>query len=208
MAPITKADACGFEQVAIQTYGGGLWHTWFDRPLSLAGRVIVRNSETEELEEKIWKHEEPLLQIPSLAIHLSSERGEISWDDDKNLRPIIATTIIDQLIDPTSPEEEEKRDDPYGVQKKHLSSLLKLIADELHVEQECIMDFDLSLYDISPAQLVGLHKEFISSPRLDNMLSSLTATYSLIERAEEVTEERTIESTILYDHEEIGSVSA
>ncbi len=61
LAPITKTAAAGFEQVAIQTYGGGLWHTWFDRSLSLAGRVIIKNPETQALEEKHYKHDEPLL---------------------------------------------------------------------------------------------------------------------------------------------------
>jgi len=175
--------------------------------LSLAGRVIIKNPKTGVLEERIWRHEDPIIQLPNLAIHLSSERNTFSWDEDTHLRPIIATSIIDQLIDGRDEEEEEKREDPYHIHKKHLGSLLSLIARELKTTSESIVDFDLSLYDTTAPSLVGIHKEFISSARLDNQMCSLTATYALLERAESVTEEQSIETIILYDHEEVGSVS-
>ena len=82
------------------------------------------------------------------------------------------------------------------------------MSTELEVNVEDIMDFDLSLFDTTPANIIGLHKEFISSPRLDNMCSSIVATHSILERAQNVTKDATIETIILYDHEEIGSVSA
>lgn len=214
LAPITRAKSCDFEQVAIQTYGGGLWATWFDRSLSLAGRVIIKNTETNALEERFMHHKEPLLQIPNLAIHLDShERGKFSWDNDANLRPILATSVIDALLDPQATpvkreEGEEEPESEYGIEKKHLSSFLDLVAREVETTQENIVDFELSLFDTHPASIIGLHKEFISSPRLDNMCSSICATHALIERAENVTEESTVEMIILYDHEEIGSASA
>ena len=61
IAPISKLTSCDFAQLAIQTYGGGLWHTWFDRTLSIAGRVIVKNEDTHKLEDRLIHHKEPIL---------------------------------------------------------------------------------------------------------------------------------------------------
>jgi aspartyl aminopeptidase len=56
----------------VSTYGGGLWHTWFDRDLILAGRVVFE--EEGKYTSKLWRSNQPLLKIPNLAIHLSSDR--------------------------------------------------------------------------------------------------------------------------------------
>jgi len=94
----------------------------------------------------------------------------------------------------------------YGIEKKHLKTFLKLIADKSESLPENVVDFDLSMFDTNPSTIIGLHKEFISSPRIDNMVSSICAAYAISEM--EVTEERTVEMIILYDHEEVGSESA
>ena len=126
--------------------------------------------------------------------------------------------IVDSLIDGDAkkPEEqkkeesktEETKESVYGIEKKHLKTFLNLIATHAGSLPENVVDFELSMYDTNPATIIGLHKEFISSPRIDNMMSSLCATFALSERAEVVTDEKTIEMIILYDHEEIGSESA
>lgn len=85
---------------------------------------------------------------------------------------------------------------------------MNLIANEAGSKPENIVDFDLCMFDTNPGNIVGIHKEFISSPRIDNMVSSMCATYALSERSETVTDSWTIEMIILYDHEECGSESA
>ena len=85
---------------------------------------------------------------------------------------------------------------------------MTLIGKECGSKPENIVDFDISMYDTNPSNIIGLHKEFISSPRIDNMVSSLCATYALAERSESVTDDRSIEMIVLYDHEECGSESA
>lgn len=207
LAPISKCEAAGFEQVAIQTYGGGLWQTWFDRTLSLAGRVVIKNANG-SLEDRVWRHSDPLIQIPNLAIHLSDERSKFTWDAEAHLRPVIATCVVNQLMDAGEEVKQDELTTNPAIEKRHLGSLLGLMASELSVEVDQIVDFELSLYDTSAPNIVGLHKEFISSPRLDNMCSSICATHALADRSATVTDERTIEMIILYDHEEIGSVSA
>jgi aspartyl aminopeptidase len=59
----------------VQTYGGGLWHTWFDRDLTLAGRIIVNDNQG-KLVSKFWHAKDPILKIPNLAIHLTTERNK------------------------------------------------------------------------------------------------------------------------------------
>lgn len=199
-----------------------------DRDLTLAGRVTVYNPENDTLEDKLWHHKESILRIPNMAIHLlrGSEREGLTLDNEVHLKPIIATAIVDALLDAEDEEGEEyedfdtkslgslilcedgqTKDGRYGIEKKHLHSFLKLMAEELKVEVGNIVDFELSTVDAYPAKIIGLHKEFISSGRLDNMCSSLTSTHALIEAANEDNEDKTISMICLHDHEEVGSTS-
>lgn len=69
LKPVSAASKAGFLNVGVQTYGSGLWHTWFDRDLSVAGRVLVRRKGVGVVHELV-KVERPIMRIPTLAIHL------------------------------------------------------------------------------------------------------------------------------------------
>lgn len=69
LKPVSAATKAGFLNVGVQTYGGGLWHTWFDRDLSVAGRVLLRRENGSVVQELV-KVERPIMRIPTLAIHL------------------------------------------------------------------------------------------------------------------------------------------
>ena len=84
---------------------------------------------------------------------------------------------------------------------------MDVIAGEIGVPKENIVDFDLSLYDVSPSMLVGLHKEFISSPRLDNMFGSTVAARALLEQSATPPTDGSVDMFFAYDHEEVGSKS-
>lgn len=172
LAPISKTESSGFKELAVQWYGGGLWHTWMDRDLTFAGRVIVKNEDTGKLEDRYWHHQEPILRIPNLCIHLQSgtEREALKLNKESHLKPVIATSIIDSLMDDL---EESKEEVKASIQSKHMKSFLNLIADEVGCNPENIVDMELSTVDTQKPCIMGLHKEFISSGRLDNMLSSL-----------------------------------
>ncbi|CAI2368082.1 unnamed protein product [Moneuplotes crassus] len=206
IAPISNIDKAGYKEMGVQCYGGGIWNTWFDRDLTFAGRVVTYNDDTGRLEDKLWHHKNPLIRIPNLAIHLCS--ADERTNKEKHLKPIIATSIIDALMDPSSDEEEKiVKESRYSIEKKHLKSFLDLMAGEIDTKAENIVDFELSMVDTNKSCLMGLHKEFISSGRLDNMLSSLVATHSLLDVSKDIPDDNSVNMIYLFDHEEVGSKS-
>ena len=96
IAPVSALrDRHGFNQINVQTYGGGLWHTWFDRDLTLAGRIVV-SDENNKLVSRYWHaKEEALLKIPNLAIHMTDRTGVFEPNKESHLKPILSTAIID-----------------------------------------------------------------------------------------------------------------
>ena len=144
LAPISKHKSHGFDQMTIQVYGGGQWLTWFDRDLTLAGRVVVNKGG--KIESRLWYHKQPLLRIPHLAIHMKvgEEKESFTPNKETHLRPVIATSVIDQLMDPDEGEEEEKKlgESPYETDRKHLRSFLQLIAEDLECSPDEIIDFE------------------------------------------------------------------
>jgi len=182
------------------TYGGGLWHTWFDRDLTLAGKVIV--SESGKLVNKYWHCQDPILKIPTLCIHLSEERGKFEPNKESHTKPIIASHVMDAIFGDQLPEMSE---DAYGMEQKHFKTLLARIGADISVDVKDIVDFELNLIDANPACLMGLHKEFVSSPRLDNLASSLTSLDGLIVQSKKTDDSSAINMLMLFDHEEVGS---
>ncbi len=139
----------GFVKLNTELYGGAIMSTWFDRPLSLAGRVMLRTDDPLHPLTRLLHIKDPILIIPNLAIHFNRQVNEgVSLSKQKDMLPIIG--IIDEQL--TSDD-----------------LLLHLISSQLNVNPEDVLDFDLYLYDTTPACKVGLHKEFISSGRLDDL---------------------------------------
>lgn len=103
-------------------------------------------------------------------------------------------------------------DDKFRIDEKHFASLTDLMANDLGIKREDIVDFELNLCDSQPAGLVGIHEEFVSSPRLDNLGSSLCALDALIKHSKKDVkthrQHAEIDMIMLFDHEEVGSGSA
>lgn len=89
LAPVSKLESNGFQQTCVSTYGGGLWHTWFDRDLTIGGRVVYKKGNS--YESALFHHPTPLLKVPNLAIHLTSDRNSFAPNTENNLRPIFAS---------------------------------------------------------------------------------------------------------------------
>ena len=96
IAPRSKISKNSFNQLNVMTYGGGVWRTWFDRDLSLAGKVVTKDGS--KLVSKYWDASRPLLKIPSLAIHLDTEREAFAPNKETHLKPILASTIVNDLF--------------------------------------------------------------------------------------------------------------
>lgn len=212
--PVSKKIANGYLQVAVETYGGGIWHTWFDRDLSLAGRVIVSDGDNGPFTSRMIKIDRPILRVPSLAIHL--DRGvneQFKFNQETEFVPILGQQISSELNAPIHKEGESKGQG-LDVSENHHPALLHLLAEELSIKPEQINDFELHLYDVQPSCLGGLSEEFVFSPRLDNQMTSYCALEALIESTSEASteacesqHESNVNLIALFNHEEVGSVS-
>jgi aspartyl aminopeptidase len=176
----------GFRQLGVEVYGGVLLHTWFDRDLSIAGRVAVR--EGKKIEMRLVDLQRPLLRIPNLAIHMNRDVNKDGFkaNPQTHLPPVIA---LDS-----------------GGKKDGDDFLKSLIGEAAGVSPGSIVDHDLSLYDVQKGTLSGVNDELIFVARLDNLASSFHALDSLIESANTATKHTRM--IALHDHEEIGSRSA
>ncbi|XP_071507320.1 aspartyl aminopeptidase-like isoform X1 [Diadema antillarum] len=207
--PISKKDKHGYLSVGVETYGGGIWNTWFDRDLTVAGRVMVKNGE--KLEHRLVHIQRPILRVPNLAIHLNRTVNDgFAPNTETELVPILATSITAQLEEGTI-DESGKDITITGNDGKHSSVLMKLLADKLEVPVADLMDFDLCLADTQPATIGGALNEFIFSPRLDNLICSFAALQSLMascETRDSLDNDPNIRAIMLFDNEEVGSGSA
>jgi aspartyl aminopeptidase len=206
LTPISKMQSQEFNQLCVQVYGGALFHTWFDRDLVIGGRVVYKN-EKGDFDTTLFKSDSAILRIPNLAIHLiaAEKRNAFEFNKETELRPLISTTVYDQL---TYPEGIDKGQEEGPLTKKHYRGLLDLISKKTGIPVKDILDLELSLADSQPSALIGLYEEFISSPRLDNLFSSYHALDALINSKEEALASSSyINFAALFDHEEIGSTS-
>ncbi len=171
----------GVVKLNTEVYGGPILSTWFDRPLSIAGRVILRSENALHPKTALINIKRPLLTIPNLAIHFNRQVNDgVRLSKQKDMLPIIGMINI------------------------HLESgniLTDIICNELNVKQEDILDFDLYLYDITPACLVGVHNELISAGRLDDLSMVHAALEAMI--AAETSDETQVMA--IFDNEETGS---
>ena len=173
----------GFVKLNTELYGGAVMSTWFDRPLSLAGRVMLRTSDPLHPQTRLLHIKEPLLIIPNLAIHFNRQVNDgVALSKQKDMLPVLG--IIDEQLSADG-------------------LLLKEIAVRLEVAPEDILDFDLYLYDTTPACTVGLHQEFISAGRLDDLSMVHAGLEALL--APNGSEPSTTQVLAIFDNEETGS---
>ena len=178
-API-KCDG-GIVKLNIEVYGGPILYTWFDRPLSIAGRVIIKGDDALHVVSRTIMIKRPLMQISHLAIHFNRAVNEGNpLSKQKDMLPIIAKV---------------------NSEFETGNMLINLVAQELGVVASDILDFDLLLYDTTPACTFGLNNEFISSGRLDDLSMAHAAITAICESTDE---ENTCIAAI-FDNEETGS---
>jgi aspartyl aminopeptidase len=181
--PNPELQRQGFFQLGVEVYGGALLAPWFDRDLSLAGRVTYRRDG--KVESQLIDFYQPIAVIPSLAIHLNREANQ-GWaiNPQNELPPILAQLASSETAD-------------------FRALLSEQLAMEHDFNADAVLDYELSFYDTQSAAIVGLNQDFIAGARLDNLLSCYAGLQALIDSTDE-------ETCVLVctDHEEVGSCSA
>ncbi len=166
----------GYVTLNVEGYGGMLLSPWFDRPLSVAGRVFYEDGKG-TISQKLVHIDRDLVMIPSLAIHMNREANHgINYNMQKELPPLA------------------------GMEGK-IPSLKKLIGKETSLKEKQILETDLFLYNRNQGSIWGFNNEFFSSPRIDDQMCSYTAVRSLIQSKTK----HTIAMAALFDNEEVGS---
>lgn len=165
-----------YTQLNTEGYGGMLCATWFDRPLSVAGRVILK--EDERYRAELVCVDRDLLLIPSVAIHMNREANEgYHYNKQVDMFPL------------------------FGDGTHETGELKRLIAGELHVEEREICGMDLYLYNRMGASVWGADKEYISSPRLDDLECAYTSLQGFLQGKDE----KAVNVFACFDNEEVGS---
>ncbi|MDH1012067.1 M18 family aminopeptidase [Pseudomonas nicosulfuronedens] len=173
----------GYWQLGVEVYGGALFAPWFDRDLSLAGRVTFRLAG--KVESKLIDFKAPIAVIPNLAIHLNRE-ANLGWsiNAQTELPPILAQVAAGETRD-----------------------FRDLLGEQLQLEHgitaDAILDYELSFYDTQRAAVIGLDQAFIAGARLDNLLSCFAGLQALL-----VSNDEQSGVLVCTDHEEVGSCSA
>ena len=171
----------GIVKLNTEVYGGPIMSTWFDRPLTIAGRVIVRGQDALNPQTLLLHVKRPLLQISNLAIHFNRQVNDgVKLSKQKDMLPILGI-INDEL------------------EKGNL--LMNIICGELSIKPEQVLDFDLYLADTTPACTFGVHDEFLSSGRLDDLSMCFAGLEAMIDTD-------TADATkvlAIFDNEETGS---
>lgn len=173
----------GIVRLNTEVYGGPIMSTWMDRPLSLAGRVILRGEDVMHPRTELLHIKRPLLTIANLAIHFNRQVNDgVKLSKQKDMLPILGI-LNDEL------------------ERNNL--LLNVICEELKVDAQEILDFDLYLYDTTPACTVGYHDELISAGRLDDLSMAHAGLSALLNTDKEAPETTSI--LAVFDNEETGS---
>ncbi len=182
--PSPEMAVCGTLQLGLEVYGGVLLNPWFDRDLSIAGRVLYETPGG-GIASVLLDFARPLLSIPSLAIHLDKEANtNRAVNKQMHLPAVIGTG-----------------DENSGFTFREL--LQRELAEQMPgLPLRQVLDYEMSLYDTQPPALTGLDEAFIASARLDNLLSCFVGLQALL-----AADTRTTALLVCNDHEEVGSAS-
>ena len=178
--PQPEQVAGGCCKLSVEPYGGAILNTWLDRPLALAGLVLVRGETPMHPQQRLVSWDKPVLTIPNLAIHLNREVNKgVTTKPNVDLLPLCRTVEAGWNKD---------------------SYLLGKVAERLDVAVDDILSYELYVSCAQPAQVLGFEEDLLSSPRLDNITSVHACLDGLIH-----SQGKGVQVAVLYDNEEIGS---
>lgn len=183
LRPRPDLGRAGYRQLSVEVYGGALVNSWLDRDLGVSGRAVVRGPEGPET--RLFQVDRPLARLPQLAIHLDREVNE------KGVRLNRQTEVVPI----------------WGLGEASDLDFAAFVAGEVGVGEEAVLAWDAMLHPLEAPALAGRGGEFVSAPRLDNLGSSYCGVRAMVEVAESRSARRPV-VLALFDHEEVGSVSA
>jgi aspartyl aminopeptidase len=190
--PIIKKD--GYYLLNTEIYGGPILNTWYDRDLSLAGKVVLKDNNSFRPKEKLVDFKENIAVISNLAIHLNKDvnkSGKI--DKKKGLRALITQNI--------DSKKDKKQADNLDSSKNETLTLKELIGQFSDYKEEKILEAELYLYPTQKAEFLGIKKEFISARCQDNLSMVDSALKALCSSDSKPW----TQMALFYDNEEIGS---
>ena len=194
----------GYQTLNVEKYGGMINASWLDRPLSVAGRILVRTEDG--VDSRLFRIDRDLLIIPDVAIHMNREiNNGFVYNLQTDLAPLIgqvqtgaaAGSGVGEVAGAAAEAAEN------GGNNTPYRGLLALIAKEAGVDAEDILDADISLYNRTPATVLGLNDEFVASGRLDDLQSSFASLTGLLD----CTPDKSAAVHCVFDSEEVGSTS-
>jgi aspartyl aminopeptidase len=176
--PLPDTGSSGWRQLGVEIYGGVLLNSWLDRDLGMAGRVSVRDGDGTTT--RLFRDDRPLLRVPQLAIHLDREIRDkgLLLNAQRHMAPV------------------------WGVGDG--ADFRTYVAACLDVAPDDVVAWEVMAHDLTPATLAGLDEEFVASARIDNLLSCFLAVEALVDAPPGPH----VAMAVLFDHEEVGSVSA
>ena len=184
--PQPELNRRGYLQLGVEVYGGALLAPWFDRDLSLAGRVTYKTGNN-KVASKLIDFKQAIVSIPSLAIHLDREVNNArTINSQRDITPVLLQLAPEQTLAPNF--------------KSILLAQLKQEYPQLDATH--VLDYEISLYDTQAPAFIGLQQDFIAAGRIDNLLSCFVGLRSILQADDGVSS-----LLICTDHEEVGSVS-
>lgn len=169
-----------YVQLNVESYGGVNLSSWLDRGLSAAGRVVLKSEDVFRPKVSLVDLEKTLFTIPNIAIHLEREMNKgVELNKQTQMLPIVG--ILEEEVDK--------------------NCFLSALAEKLQVQVDKILDYELNLYNADRAEKIGLHEEFLSASRLDN----LTSVQALVDGILEGERKEGLNVIAIFDHEEVGS---
>lgn len=178
----------GVVALNVEKYGGGILYTWFDRPLSMSGRLMVRSDNPLKPDPFYFDFEEPIAVVPHLAIHFNRNVNEGNMlSVQKDMKPVIGYFDADTI---------KKAKAGKGI-------VLSKIAEKFALNVDDILDYDISLYPVVKPCLAGVDKEYLMSGRIDDLSMAFAGLEALLATADVMTDH--IKVLAVFDNEETGS---
>lgn len=181
--PVMKSGK--YCKINVESYGGAILNTWLDRPLGVAGLVVLKGKDAYHPETILWDSKRPLMVIPNVAIHFNRDVNKgVELNKQTDMLPLAG--ILEEQV----AEQLERKD-----------YLLKYVAEDLGRKVEDILDFQLYVYNTQTAESIGFKEEILLAPRIDNIAS----VFACVEGIVEAENPNQLSVIALFDNEEVGS---